>query len=368
MKYIITIILLLFSKSSFSDWLDYYINMDCESEKSVATIVPSDVYNAEMNQRTAECNLKSGTKIKAKFGTGRVYPYGQGGADPDKWVSLWVNKAKVISRQRIGCFADGPCSMYFKASEKYLEICSIKRDYIDKYKAPIIPNDFVCQKVLYEYLNQGQDYIEYPIKESQYRLPGTVNIFYANNSTFCQKFIENGEYKLPSESVSLKDKQKTKSEYAGNIGRLSADFNNDGSTDEIYVLHSRTRYNDGDSYFIFDKNNQVSSKWPNIDVKDLDNSKKYVFPNQWARCNNKSGCKYDQFNYLKLLSPDPNSLKLPLLRPRYLRASPFTLNNTVYFHLSSMGAYDGHIASIMKPLADGNVEHMCYFNRVEENY
>ena len=368
MKYIIAIILLLASKLSFSDWLDYYIDMDCDAANSAATLVPRDIYNILKKQRTAECDFKNGITIKAKFGIGRAYAYGQGGGDPAKWVSLWINKAKVLSRQRIGCFADGPCSMHFKLSENHLEICRLVPTYSDKYRAPTIPTDFDCSRILYEYLNQAVDYIEYPDEESQYPKPGTTNIFYSSNSAFCHKFIKDGKYEFPTEAFSLRDEQTAEYEYAGNWGRLDADFNNDGNIDEAYVLHSRIGYNDGDSFFIFDKEKSTLSNWPNIDLKELEERKKYVFPNQWGSCNNDAGCSYDTYGHLALLAPDPGSLALPFFQIRYLRASPFILDNTLYMHLSSVREIDDHITAILKPLPNGSAEHVCYFNRVRENY
>lgn len=90
------------SQSASADYMDYGLDVICNGKKAV--IAPygaedRDVYSSGPQ----DCTLKSGRIVRAKLGLGPVYPYGMGGSDPDKWISVWIDDAKVLSRLDIGC-------------------------------------------------------------------------------------------------------------------------------------------------------------------------------------------------------------------------------------------------------------------------
>lgn len=107
-----------------ADYMDYHFKVHCESEKNRAEIVPYAVWNTNIySAAPQECMLSNGRTIRAKMGLGPVYPYGMGGADPSKWLSVWVDKAQVLSQAHFGCGDEGPCSIRVLVTAKGLEIC-----------------------------------------------------------------------------------------------------------------------------------------------------------------------------------------------------------------------------------------------------
>ncbi len=50
------------------------------------------------NGQAAECVFPGGARVRAKVGAGSVRPFGPCGADPNVFVSLWVNQRKVASK------------------------------------------------------------------------------------------------------------------------------------------------------------------------------------------------------------------------------------------------------------------------------
>lgn len=376
MKRVLLVPILLVSGYVHADQLDYYVHMDCDPQKGTATLIPSDTFSDKMTMTSVsseECVFNNGGKIKLKLGIGYSKPFGTGGGTPDKWVSLWVNEAKVLSRESIGCFdgADGgPCSIYFKADESHVEICALSEKYdSNSYEMPDLNKDYRCVKVANRFLSKTKDYFEYPERVVDNKLPvGSNEIFFSADDKLCGKFKSDGPIdKLPEGVKNLTYKSDAIDDGKNSeLRELSIDLNNDGITDTVYVSHSRFNPHDGDAYFVLKKSPGI--KQDEITLDFLDQNKHFVFPNQWGDCNRQQGCKYNEYYYLTLLAPNPTTLRLPLLRSTRLIATAFKFNKTTYFYIQPTSGYDQRVAAILKPMPDGSAKHICYFRKVEENF
>jgi hypothetical protein len=55
--------------------------------------------SATRNMRRSNCTMGNGWTIRVRNGSKQAFAYGQGGADPQAYFSLWVAQRKIVSRQ-----------------------------------------------------------------------------------------------------------------------------------------------------------------------------------------------------------------------------------------------------------------------------
>ena len=325
--------------------------------------------------KDGECVFTNGESIRLRLGSDRSFPYGQCGAAPALWFSLWVNKKKVLSRHIYNPMCNpGNIMEFANVTDKNITFSTY--EVTGNFPFFEINQSITHSKTLQIDSNLSVDEEEYPkIKESLQL--GDWKVFYENDKSFCSQFLDKHKFKLPKKAQTLETGNFASYEYNGNFEKMKdADYDNDGVIDEAYVLHARTHYNDGDSYFLFSKENNISSVWPNISAELLDKYKKNIFPNQLTGCGRPKGCDYGEYKDIKMLIPDDlngpdNNHWKEYIDIRYTFSKPFILDGITYFVLTYYNVYNnfgGQGKVIMKPLPNNKAEHMCYFHKITEHY
>ena len=187
-----TVVLLLFciSHTAQADYLDHHFKLTCNPQNNLAEIIPYAVWNeSSYVPTTQECVLSKGRQIRAKLGTGPVYPYGFGGGDPERWISVWVDKALVLSGINIGCDDEGTCSPRIVVTAKGLEVCYQETSETPLPQTSTKQPEYRCEFTPNEQILKKRDPIEYPLpNERKPPKAGSLATLYAKDKQFCSEF------------------------------------------------------------------------------------------------------------------------------------------------------------------------------------
>lgn len=186
---LVTVALIFYSFPVQGDWFDSYIETTCVPDKNIFQIIPKGTYENEMVfnlPKKYDCNLNNGHQVRVKYGEGDL---NNAGMPTSRWVSIWIDKSKVLSRFLFNCSEEeGICDNYFEIDSTGLKSCKIQEG-----KSKIPPNErflefYDCQVTKYEHLNRSVDTIEYPPAGFLRPEAGTL-IVTRGNEIFCSKFV-----------------------------------------------------------------------------------------------------------------------------------------------------------------------------------
>ena len=214
----------------------------------------------------AECIFPSGNRVRVKVGVGIALPYGECGADPEVFMSLWVNERKIASR----VWFAGHCSesrqnpaVSFKISGIHggvsVQRCHSARQGGDNLTPESDDTKKHAAKPLSvcvdfpDLSKYPRDFAEYPPEGNKTPKGGDIEILYGSDPV-CQAVLEElkrdfytfSEYADQSKiklsrpnwsetSVALPEK------LAGSVESIF-DFNNDGKLDRVFSQEYYSRY------------------------------------------------------------------------------------------------------------------------------
>ena len=334
-------------------------------DKNDSAIVSLKVYE------DGECIFANGKSVRVRLGADRAFPHGQCGAAPALWFNLWINKKKILSHSVYNPTCN-PGNTVESVNITDENITFNKYEVTGEFPFWSINNDITHFETMLIDNTLPSDDKEYPKVQEHLKI-GDWKAFYESDEKFCSQFLDDNQFILPKRAQRLEAGNFAPYEYNGDFEKMKdADYDNDGVVDEAYALHARTHYNDGDSYFIFSKENNVSKLWPNINVELLDKYKKNIFPNQLAGCARPKGCDYGEYIDIKMMIPDDlngpdNNNWKEYISIRYTYSKPFILDGVIYFVLTYNNS-GGQGKVIIKPLPNNKAEHMCYFHKIIKNY
>lgn len=378
---------------SHADYMDYHFRVNCDSVNNRAEIVPYAVWNANVySAAPQDCILASGRIIRAKMGLGPVYPYGMGGADPSKWLSVWVDKVQVLSHTNFGCGDEGPCSLRIVVTTKGLEVCrrgeSSELSQPDSSKKP----EENCEFTPNEKLSTARDVLEFPSPNEKPRPPaGSLTTLFAKDKQFCSQFqllsqprgrpVDNiwPRVGLPDSAEAIEADASSSYEYAGGYQQYTFDINNDGKKDTVVGLHSRTHYRDGDIYFVYTGNTV-----PNPAVEKVGSthselayakSAARILPHYWSDyvgADEKQLADKDNddgaYTVKSVTAPWWDSNDKPIFRFRYWYLWPFRYKQSTYFLTWSQEGDKQHWYNVLRPEPKYQVTEMCVFQVVQVKY
>lgn len=354
------------SATCIADEFYYDLIVKCDPDKDYAEIIPEGIWNAPTPfDQTAECTLKSGKTVRAKMGVGSTRPYGMNGGIPDLWLSVWINKVKIISKAYFSCDDEGPCSIKIVVDEKGVSVCRTitpEGENEDQQKKE------TCETTAYTILPQDIDRIEYPQKGDKIPpKPGEVVEIYSKDKKICDCFQKKISEKNFSNESSLRNE----------ISKF--DFDNDGKDEDVIWHSAATHYRDGAVFFISRTGSLPKTKATN----PLTGNRLYeygqkadrIFPHYWAAIREGQENEFETIdnggsfifkgNYR--LWWEPNNKFVGSL-VRYMRITPEKIDNKTYLLMDSVESGNEGWYAILMPEPDDSVTEMCIFNRVSEHY
>lgn len=388
-----------------ADFLDYHFKTDCQPQANRAVIAPHSIANTEVYSAAAQdCRFSNGRTIRAKMGLGPLYPYGMNGGDPQKWLSVWVDHVRVLSRRGFDCsYMSGPCDLRVTVTEQGLEVCDID---LSALKAPAdaeqppAPGDLpvTCHVIPNRELPKARDLIEFPLPGGRQRPPtGSLAVLLSKDKALCSQVRVSSE----SDPLSRRDLDDNKSphvtlpknariiqpmdlerlpyEFMGQYRRYKFDANNDGIQDTVIGWHARTNARDGDSYFVY-----ANGEPPQPEVTPLGKSgsesalayaksAKRILPFYWSNWPPRKRPVGDDpldgdYQPKELLLPWWDKREIPKFKSRRLYLQPFRFRGSSHFLAWSMQEDVQHWQMIFRMYRNYRARLVCVFQIVPEWY
>ena len=367
---------------SYADYMDYHFRINCDSANNLAEIVPYAVSNVKVySAAPQDCILTSGRIIRAKMGLGPVYPYGAGGADPSKWLSVWVNKAQVLRHANFGCDYEGQCSLRVVVTTKGMEVCYRSETSESSQPDSSKNSEENCEFTPNEKLSTTRDVLEFTALNEKQRPPaGSLAILFARDKQFCSQFpLLSQPHGLPEGSEAIEADATSPYEYAGEYQQYTFDINNDGKKDTVIGLHSRTHYRDGDIYFVYTGTTVPSPVVEKVGATHSElayaKSAARILPHYWS---DYAGADEEQladkdnddgaYTVKSVTAPWWDSNDKPFFRFRYWHLWPFRYKQSTYFLTWSQEGDKQHWYTVLRPEPKYEVTEMCVFQVVQVKY
>ncbi len=385
-------LLTIFTGVAHADYLDYYFKLRCDSANNRAEIVTYAISNANFySAEPQDCVLSNGRTIRAKMGLGPVYPYGMGGSDPSKWLSVWVDRSHVLSRTHFDCYeGDAPCNLRVIVTAKGLKVCERKQQGSVISRNTSRQSNELCDFTPNRKLSKSRDSLEFPLPNERVRPPaGSLTALYSKDNQFCRQFqLQSRPHGrpgdniwpgvgLPNDAEAIEPDTPQPYESSESYQRYVFDINNDGTVETIVGLHWRSHMHDGDIYFVY-----ADSKIPSP-ISESDSSAfseqvhakaaKRIIPHYWSDYNDRNEKQLadegDGAYAVKSVSaPWWDEGNTPIFRFRYWYLWPFRHNQQTYFLTWSQEADKRHWYTVLRPDTDYHVTEMCVFQIVPVRY
>jgi len=342
----------------------------------------------------AECIYPSGTRVRVKVGEGRSRP-GECGADPEVFMSLWVNERKIASEVWFAghCIELPPRStqcpaVSFNISGIYNGVSVQKCHTARQGDSNLTPENDNIKKDASEPLSvcvdipdiskYPRDFVEYPPEGTKKPKVGDIEILYGSGPV-CQAVLDElkRDFKTfsnyPDQSkikLSRPNSSKTSvdlpKELAGSSESIF-DFNNDGKLDRVFLREYESVYMEGSVLLV-----QPGHSPSRLDVSDspMEGASGF-FPCQMGKVrNNIYDCPpFSQDNDDAGFSMKGRNEKDEVyFIGRYSTISPFNFQGTNYIGVSTVDEMTEDFVAVLKPLPDGTFQKIGLFRRVSENF
>lgn len=335
----------------------------------------------------AECVYPSGTRVRVKIGEGEARPYGECGADPEVFATVWVNGRKISSRQQFA----GRCIEYREGYQQpSFKIMGGAKPSVQKCAthkpAPGLAQQKDGAQRKQEPLAVCVDYPDissYPVDSLEYPPPGSKPLptgaieLQTGRDEVCkavQRELEADFYTFSNypRNVTLArpEWEDTDVELPPALrgGRVSVfDFDNDGKPDRVFFSLYESTYMNGSVLLVQPGS---SAKTLSVGAGLLDQTSLYLpcqldrKPYAIADCPGFSQ-NADEAGYEM---PGPPGGASIFFRGRYTSTSPFTFQRATYLGLSSYSQGSSNYVAVVKPLPARKFQPMCLFRQVPENF
>jgi hypothetical protein len=339
----------------------------------------------------AECVYPSGTRVRVKVGEGTSRPYGECGADPEVFMSLWVNERKIALR----VWFAGHCSesrgnpaVSFKISGVHNHVSVQKCHSARRGRSNFIPESDNIMKDKSEPLSvcvdfpdvskYPRDVLEYPRQGTKPPKVGDIELLKGSDAV-CQVVLNElkGNFytfsKYPDRSkikLSLPNWSATSVELPKELAGCSEsifDFKNDGKLDRVFGRSFDYTYMDGSVLLV-----QYGHSPSRLDVSDspMEEASGF-FPCQMGKVRPKIYyCPpFSQENDEAGFSMERRTSEAPVyFRGRYSTVSPFSFQGTNYIGVSTIDEETKDFVAVLKPLPNREFQKKCLLRRVPQNF
>lgn len=299
-----------------------------------------------------ECTLADGTTIRVRGGVEQAFGYGEGGANPPAFFSLWINQRKVISREvwkpgyektitnpaiYDGALVTAKRITICATAEGKRQRCSSRP--LNLAKAPI-------------------DRAEYPSSPRQPPV-GHISVIAqgASNQRFCTDYLSRIKPELKDAlngrqtSLSIDDETFTEPTRLEHGSMRSGVVNLlPGDTRRLFIWESDTHYFDGTVIAIAPPgmtSREIVAAYP---IDDIDS---------WPGRQAPPG--------VTLISGGQKQL-YPGVALTYVHLLPQMIDGALYLFAYPTNNKMRPTAALVKPLAGGGFVTLCAFNRTEPHY
>jgi uncharacterized protein len=331
-------------------------------------IIQKQSFNIQDGQ-SAECTFPSGHRVKIKVGSEIVNPYGQCGADPEIYYSMWANERKIISTEQFAGHCMDRAEFTFIIRNGKITRCQFAENASGVGSKPNCEE----MKNVSEYV---LDKIEYPSVGTQVAKPGSVT-FDLNNSAEICSLASNGLSQRSLEPFGQKPddnaKESTKIDYTKLVPTEIPvdtqdvyDFDNDGKLDLVFEAEFFNHYMASAVLLV---ESGTSSKELKLAQEPISNNSWYI-PCQL-------GNPEIKLKSCPPLSQDAdeagfeikvNNKKSVHFRGRYTQLTPRTYKGRTYLWIVSSSANTTNYYAVIEPLPQKKFRPVCLMHIVQENF
>ena len=201
--------------------------------------------------------------------------------------------------------------------------------------------------------------------------PAPILIDYAKNADFCKQMLVLGSGEKAGQEWKLQFPDKAQSDlaaeawiganaYASFRSRNHFELGPNDADSTVYGLHLRTTATFADIYF-FDPAPGLDDSWQEVEDQALFKQSAIVFPDSFS--NVIGECKTANCEGQFSIRAGAAKSKSFAFRLRYLQATPFVLNNTTYFLLTSADVQHRHLAAVVAPHRTRTADEVCVFRK-----
>jgi hypothetical protein len=309
-----------------------------------------------------ECHLTPNILVRAKVGQGRALPYGQCGANPPVWLSLWVDGRKWLSRFSVGGHCVETVLKEIRVTPEGMQVCT-KPEYPADGQEDVED----CEDHKAANLAQTTDVKEFP-SDPDTPPQGSIVVAHAEDPEFCGRMIVPGsdaygvaDWRIDFPKPLDRDLQLWPTD-GSSYTRNRFDIDNDGREEVVYGYHPMSRMNDFDVYFA-SPGQAVDDAWPKSERQVNKLTSPYAFPFRFRTCDGRT-CGPDEAGEIALQHVQKDDAA-PSWDTRYVHAQPFVFNGVTYFYLSAMG--DDELSAIVKPHPTA-LDEVCIFRAIPQNF
>jgi hypothetical protein len=212
---------------------------------------------------TIDCKF---AEVRVRFGSEQAYSYGECGGAPPEFVSLWINRQRVLSYRDIGDGCRGRKLAELRVKGTVASMCVFipqdPKTHVDLIDVPNAPRYFdplwpgnaaaaagfhrLCEQLPYG----DTDWIEYPGEGPKPPEAGTLLADRADDPALCGAALSADRKRLavpPGGEVPAWREWKPTA-YCGHTRRAAFDFANEGLVRDVYDWDLCTHAQDGDVY------------------------------------------------------------------------------------------------------------------------
>ena len=344
--------------------------------------------------QSAECIYPSGNRVKVKVGTGIARPYGMCGGDPAVFLSVWVNKRKVLSGHGFA----GNCMENESSRTAFgLAVAGSRVRQCEKAAAPEnfepaegAPSKVQINNSLPEACVNFPEVSRFPVDATEYPPEGVKPAAVGSIQSLrkahpvcnelakalpsmlnSQAFPEGALLKRPiwsDVSETLQTNKSTKQQYPLRFSQESFfDFNNDGKPDRVLNASLETTYIHGSVLLVQTGNSRQQFHA----LAPLHSASSQLLSCQMDKVHH----DIDSCPPLTQESDDagffvPAALgQAPIrFRARYTHLDPFFYRGATYLIASSESSESMDYFAVLKPLPNRSFLPACLFRKMPENF
>jgi uncharacterized protein len=312
-----------------------------------------------------ECLFASGQSIRIKLGEYEPYPYGRCGADPGSFFSVWMNRAKVASRERLRESCGFGALVKAEVSRHALHMCHMWSD--GKLECSSTPLGTTRQA----------DLEEYPVRPTKKGPIGSYVMEYAADRKLCKGMLFGPKddpatpywhIAPPVTATLFEDGVQSPTGSTTKVLTSRFDMNNDGKPDSVVAFQFDNRQRES-STFLAQRADVAEKEVSEIDAKFLGKNSFAVYPHNWGNC--KGGFDKDNWDDegcsipLRHFAPDGRQFAYDVTA---LTLYPFGNGKTTYFLGLGPHYRSESVATVWEPRPNGQAKEVCIFRRSLENY